>query len=716
MASKVTVLRRSRVAKREKGKERADTFDLTDIDLRDRISKEWADLRLSGMKLALSSKRNGENDDEKGSKIVMQPYQEVVSRVLLQSRGILLYHGLGSGKTLAAIWAAEQFANRHKYVLLPSSLIANFIGELKKLPKFERQSDETERQRDNRVAAEYTFYSVNAPNFAAQVEQGRERGTSRLRRKQIVVDQNDQSYGFFAEHVAATDGSRFKTAIIIIDEVHNFVNNVISANAKNAERVYRMIMDAPNAKVIAMSGTPISADPFSSAILFNMLRGKMKVETAKGTKEYLLFPNKQSEFAKYFLSPDRKTMINRNIYGERINGLVSYYAGVQDKAIVAEVLPPRIYLLPMGQYQWEVYVAARLKEIQEEKLTKFQTTAFKEVLNKKPSRETMTTYKIKTRQIGNFALPEGFDKPKESHLFPAFVASLPDEDLRAKKLGRYSVKYEKLLQVLAETTGNTLIYSEFVSVEGAAVLARVLTLAGYTHFGSPVEQKKGIQPSFAILSGDVASKERSRILAAFNGSDNIRGGVLRILLISVVAAEGVTTRNVRHVHIMEPYWYESRSQQVIGRAVRLYVHADLPLNERTVEVHKYLAVPPRGTSPIKAIGDTADESTDQWVARVAISRQLLIDQFLDVMRKNAIDCELNLSVNKRVVGECSRCSRPHRPGDRMYVFNVEEHMLPGNSKCLPADKIIYTERDDGSKVDQYGREWVMRGTTMMLRT
>ena len=60
-------------------------------------------------------------------------------------------------------------------------------------------------------------------------------------------------------------------------------------------------------------------------------------------------------------------------------------------------------------------------------------------------------------------------------------------------------------------------------------------------------------------------------------------------MITASGAEGISLKNVRYVHIMEPYWHPVRIQQVIGgRARRIYSHFDLPKEYQNVNVFLYL--------------------------------------------------------------------------------------------------------------------------------
>ena len=64
------------------------------------------------------------------------PHQKIVRDYLLAEtpyRGLLVYHGLGSGKTCSSIAVAESLLDTKKvFVLLPASLQDNYRGEIRK--------------------------------------------------------------------------------------------------------------------------------------------------------------------------------------------------------------------------------------------------------------------------------------------------------------------------------------------------------------------------------------------------------------------------------------------------------------------------------------------------------------------------------------------------------------------------------------------------------
>ena len=54
-------------------------------------------------------------------------------------------------------------------------------------------------------------------------------------------------------------------------------------------------------------------------------------------------------------------------------------------------------------------------------------------------------------------------------------------------------------------------------------------------------------------------------------------------MITASGAEGINLKNVRYVHLLEPYWHPVRLAQVIGRARRIRSHDELPPEYRNIE-------------------------------------------------------------------------------------------------------------------------------------
>ena len=72
-------------------------------------------------------------------KVNIQEHQKYVAHFLNETtpyRGLLLFHGLGSGKTMAGINIAEGYSGRQTIILTPASLRDNFKMELERFSSF----------------------------------------------------------------------------------------------------------------------------------------------------------------------------------------------------------------------------------------------------------------------------------------------------------------------------------------------------------------------------------------------------------------------------------------------------------------------------------------------------------------------------------------------------------------------------------------------------
>jgi len=106
---------------------------------------------------------------------------------------------------------------------------------------------------------------------------------------------------------------------------------------------------------------------------------------------------------------------------------------------------------------------------------------------------------------------------------------------------------------------------------------------------------------------------------------------------TAAAAEGITLKNTRQVHILEPYWNEVRIQQVIGRARRICSHEGLPKDERKVYVYRYHMILTKKQKETFV----ESESTDQAIYRIAKTKEAINSQFLQILKDAAVDCLLN---------------------------------------------------------------------------
>ena len=291
---------------------------------------------------------------------------------------------------------------------------------------------------------------------------------------------------------------------------------------------------------------------------------------------------------------------------------------------------------------------------------------------------------------------------------------------------KYSPKYAAILERIIEGKGSSLVYSQFLDMEGIGIFLVVLKINDFQPIvieesgKFSAETIKSLKKGPAVnrylsFTGSESREVRSLALKVFNAkfsegeegkegsgsftdlpqemsdvlvesgfTGNLRGELCRVFCITSAGAEGLSLKNVRRVHIMEPYWNPVRTDQVKGRAVRICSHIDLNYsaspedNERTVEVFTYCStfapealLHPDGSTAFGRIdmavlsGDGMKPSdaakaglpvidgvkdyvvtSDEYLYSLSESKKKLLQNIQDLMKTSAVDCQINQYENE----------------------------------------------------------------------
>ena len=357
-------------------------------------------------------------------------------------RGILLFHGLGSGKTCTAVTASEAMVQDRKVIFIsPASLKDNFIYK-----GLMFCGDPAYKDNPDLIKQRYSFVSSNAPNT---VDQLKKLGT-------------------------------LDNKLIVIDEAHNLVSRMVSGlngNSKQGKEIYQMLIAAKNCKIIALTGTPIKNYPYEASVLLNVLKGHIEihyfkingaptgalesitaslqnldyvdyVDINRGNqtlgfhllikswdpefknyikmiekeamnrsadikylmqKSYPILPEEEEEFIERFVDirdPKKIRLKNKNMLKRRVLGLVSYYTARQDN--YPDLVIKDLVKVPMSKYQYNDYQLVR--EV-ERKSEKYSAKHKKNVLKSKSGKGPQSIMRIYSRQFSNFVFPEDIPRP-----------------------------------------------------------------------------------------------------------------------------------------------------------------------------------------------------------------------------------------------------------------------------------------------------------------
>ena len=588
---------------------------------------------------------------------ILFDYQNIIYNFLQNplNRGLLVFHSTGSGKTVTSISVAEYFRKQDRDIIILStkSLKSNYIKEIINYNK-KLNPDINEIEIDN-IVDDYKFVTMNASNMINQ-----------LQREDNLIDKMLYEVNKF----------NLDNKVIIIDEAHNLFNSIVNGS-KNANEFYELIMKSKNIKLILLTGSPIINNFFEIVPALNMCAG------------FNVLPEYYRDFKNLYIDESTNSIKNKIKLQSRILGLVSYHGplfeeryqpfikSLKESSTKKENFPIKLPIViekvPMSKLQNLEYV--KLRDIEKKESSRFIGGG----INKEQV-SVSTSYRIKTRQISN--------------------AFLTEEKLTLDNLDIYTPKFKKIYNNIIKFPKQLgIVYSAFLT-NGLDVFSTVLRLHNYQQYE---ENNNNDYKNYAYYTGNQTLEEKDEILKVYNSKENITGKLISILLISSAGSEGLDLKNVRHVHIAEPYWNYARIHQVESRAIRYKSHDDLPEKDKTVSVFIYLSTYNKyyieeQQNKIKDIIDNAkkenkklkkkdldiEKPTDIYLFEKSIKAKELNDKILQLLAEVSIECQY---FNKKINFNCFSCNPTN---ERLYYedfyLDIE---IP--SKCQKEETISTEE-------------------------
>ena len=284
-------------------------------------------------------------------------------------RGLLLYHGLGAGKTCSSIAIAEGIkSDKQIIVMTPASLRRNYMEELKKCGDGiynKKQQWEWISTKTNPALIESLSSALSLPIEYIKKKQGAwlinynpegNYDSLEVLQQRSLDEQLDEmiesKYKFINYNGLRRDKLKtmtnnfekniFDNSVIIIDEAHNFISRIVNkiSKEKEVERdnhgererfpyalslvLYEMLMSAQNSRIVLLTGTPMINYPNEIGILFNILRGYIKtwefpIETSNSFSSVqnqittIFSKDKNTDYVEY--TKNKILSITRNPFG-----------------------------------------------------------------------------------------------------------------------------------------------------------------------------------------------------------------------------------------------------------------------------------------------------------------------------------------------------------------------------------------------------------------
>ena len=155
------------------------------------------------------------------------------------------------------------------------------------------------------------------------------------------------------------------------------------------------------------------------------------------------------------------------------------------------------------------------------------------------------------------------------------------------------------------------------------------------HMWNPMSEKKGKRAKYIILTGDTSLSPNNNEERKQSMENNTDGEKIKIILGNAVTSEGMDFKNIREIHVLDPWYHLNKIEQIIGRGIRLCSHTNLIKEKRNVTVYLHTAsIEPK------------IESIDTNTYRIAEEKASRIGEIEKILKENAIDSILNKSMNQ----------------------------------------------------------------------
>ena len=620
----------------------------------------------------------------------LSPHQEFIKRFIsYQSpyNGVLLFHGLGSGKTCSAIGITESIRVYSKYIhnfkriliIASPNVQENFKLQLFDPSNLKKINDiwsirgclgnslikELNIEQINNLTKEELIHKIhklinNYYDFTGYIEFAN-------RIQKCIVQQN----GAIQERPTQKKlKSAFEDTLIIIDEIHNIrINTDVKSDKKISKSLYTLVKYVKYLKFVFLTGTPMYNDPKEILFILNILN-------MNDNRSIVQIKDIFDENGEFIVKGG--VNIGKELFAMKANGYVSYvrgenpysfpylimphmykdphsikilakYPSVQfnKKPITGPIKYIDVFVTPLSKTQeagYTYFVDKVIEKVKDQQVFE-QMDSFRYSIIQSPIQALNIVYPVDDGYLtGNVGL-ESVMKYVERQNPPSkngFEYTRMNGMFAYNKIGEYSHKIKTILDNIINSTGIILIYSGYID-GGIVPMALALEHIGFTRYGSSSKSlfknkqytdKDKEQPpmknfKYSIICGEKPLSPNNNEEIDALTHNNTNGERVKVVIISQAGSEGIDLKNIRQVHIMEPWYNMNRIEQIIGRARRNCSHKELPLNERNVQIFLHCSSMPEV------------ETMDMYLYRLSEKKSIKIGQVSRLLKSVSIDCILN---------------------------------------------------------------------------
>ena len=611
------------------------------------------------------------------SEFELAPHQVFVRNFLSSQtpyNGLLLYHGVGTGKTCSAITLSEEYREYMKQMGIAKKILIIASENVRNNYKDQLFDERKLKERDGR----WTMDGCTGDKFLREINPLELPGLNRrdiLQQIDKIISKYYKFVGYeqFANTIqrlmVKTDNKKsltlllqneYEQRMIIIDEVQNikFVGKSteeMSSDTKNpiAAQILEMISHV-STKLLLLSATPMFHSPTEIVWLLNLLNTNDKRTHRKKFLEENDVFDKNGSF-----KPNGKEELI-----EWARGYVSFVRGENPYTFPYRIYPsmikkPAVYEIKMDVTNRKPYTPLKHIDAFVVPITGLQKQIYDEEAVKLFGKSLKLNDFNVPLQILDMVYPvkEGIPPYGKVGLFECILKNERDNTYSYKdgvdrifepdKLNQYSSKLKTLCDHILNSTGIVLVYSQYIW-GGCLSVALALESIGITRYGDQgnlLNDKKYAQRDALTMNEDAATSTPARytmitgnaelspnpqkFIKISSGPDNMNGEQIKVIIISKTGSEGIDLKNIRQIHIIDPWYNMSKMEQIIGRGIRHRSHTDLPFKQRNAEIFMY------------ASHSNTIETVDLHLYQRAETIAIQIGEVSRLLKENAVDCILN---------------------------------------------------------------------------
>ena len=569
-----------------------------------------------------------------GEALRLKWYQKCPGAFLVYSeqRGMLVFHGTGTGKTCMAAQAIENFI---KFSKVEETMRRDAAQHMRVKPKIfvvlPPKKSLDENMRDG--------LANTCPNIIKDLVD-KSRGKSlKLDMANRIINKYVTIISYISlAHRLKKGTETLENSILLMDEAHNFLDSK-TQYAKEYKYLYERVRATKACKVMLMTATPIYKSLSDLSKLLNIIRLDTEVK----------LPETDADFLKRYFNGNT---LDKQTFMRDVMGNVSYINLEKDMSFFAE----KVVINPIVTHVSDSHYAKWLesKKVDDRKYGLSETTTVQDLV-------FGDNRAFKNRETGYFKHSSGVNNTpltyRAHNRWPAkfgvvgdLLAKYPKSKIfiysrhkaqGANAIGLYlenELGWDRMSNNRQDHGSNAPRYFNPLAKElGPIIPGKSKDSESRADMASRALIKRHVKKpykGFIVLNNGTSQNESKRSLKLFNDSHNKDGNACRVFIGDESYGEGVSLMACSVVICLEPPYSYQNFQQIVARAVRFCSHQSLP---RPWKVDVYTLVSNR---------DEQHFMTDELLVKYSQENQPILQQVIDSVREGSIEYGFDVNAGK----------------------------------------------------------------------